>query len=122
LRFQVSPLPLFFFEEGERGRTPVFMEKITMTIPTRLIDETIDGLLKENVEAQAAFKAICARGCDEQFARDEIGRALLACLWEEWNHPTGHHDRLNDVFRLLENGRTTAEIFPDDDGDDDDDD
>jgi hypothetical protein len=82
----------------------------------RVMEEAIDGLLKENVEAQAAFKAIRDRGCDEQFARDEIGRALLACLWEVWNKKTAETDtqRLKDVLRLLENGQTTAEIWPHD--------
>jgi hypothetical protein len=47
-------------------------------------------------------KAMCARGCDEHFARDEIGRALLACLWEAQNREiTGvGPGRFNDVLRL----------------------
>ena len=84
----------------------------------RVMEDVIDGLLKENLDVQAALKAMCARGCDEHFARDEIGRALLACLWEAQNRKiTGvGPDRFEDVLRLLGNGRTTADIWPDEKG------
>jgi hypothetical protein len=77
------------------------------------IEQVIDGLLKENPNAQAAFRAICARGQTERFARDEIGRAFLSCLWEVWYEKVTPTGRFEDVMRLLENGLTTADIFPD---------
>ena len=84
----------------------------------RVMEDVIDGLLKENPDVQAALKAMCARGCDEHFARDEIGRALLACLWEAQNREITSvgPGRFNDVLRQLENGRTTADIWPDEEG------
>jgi hypothetical protein len=84
----------------------------------RVMEDIIDGLLRENLDVQAALEAICARGCDEHFARDEIGRALLACLWEAQKRKitgVGPH-RFEDVLRLLGNGRTTADIWPDEEG------
>ena len=84
----------------------------------RVMEDVIDGLLRENLDVQAALEAMCARGGDEHFARDEIGRALLACLGEVQNRKiTGvGPGRFEDVLRLLGSGRTTADIWPDEEG------
>jgi hypothetical protein len=87
------------------------------TFMNKRIEQVIDELLKENPNAQAAFKAICARGQTERFAKDEVRRALTACLWETWNKDIGNYTgdvhRPDDVFKLLEQGKTTVELWPD---------
>ncbi len=89
-RDKLMILPISIHVKHDRtGRVPVILKGETFMGEAKRrkerIEPVIDGLLKENPDAQAAFKAICARGQTERFARDEIGRALSGCLWEVWN-------------------------------------
>jgi hypothetical protein len=79
------------------------------------IEDTINGLLKENPDAQAAFKAMRNRGYSERVARDEIGRAALALMWECGNNKVPGGDvakRAKDVFALLAKGASTTDLWP----------
>jgi hypothetical protein len=60
--------------------------------------------------AQAAYRAIRGRGQTEQFAREEIARALLGSMWESV-HKKIPEGRFAEVCRQLESGSTTAEIW-----------
>jgi hypothetical protein len=71
----------------------------------------VDGLLRENEEAQKAHRAMLQRGVSGKEAEAEIGRALLACMWEVKN---GIPNRLSAVFDALANGKSCVQLFPDD--------
>jgi hypothetical protein len=72
--------------------------------------ETVKKLRTENPDVQRAIKAMLARGLDAQFIDQEIGRALLGCLWEV---NAGHPDRWIEVLSWLGEGTTTHLLFPD---------
>jgi hypothetical protein len=50
------------------------------------------------------------RGLPETEAQDEIARAYLGCMWEVWK---GQPDRFSAVLGKLREGRSAAELFPD---------
>jgi hypothetical protein len=73
------------------------------------LNEIVENLLREDPKARAAFYAIRARSSDD-FAKAEIGRALLGCLWESLK---GGTNRFSQVLNHLRDGRTAVELFPD---------
>jgi hypothetical protein len=75
-----------------------------------VMEEAVAGLLRDNDQARSAFDAIRQRGLSRKFAEEEIGRAFLGCLFEVWK---GYPDRLAEVLEALRNGRSAAELFPD---------
>jgi hypothetical protein len=74
------------------------------------IEEAVTSVLRENPEARETYDAILQRGHSPTHAREEIARALVACLWESWH---GKPDRWRDVLRELREGRSTADLLPD---------
>ena len=56
-----------------------------------------------------AFKAMCGRGLSKLEAEGEIGMALFSFMHDVAN---GHPSRLTYVMKMLEEGKTMNEIFP----------
>jgi hypothetical protein len=76
----------------------------------KMILTQVNKLKDENPEAKKAFDAMRGAGKTSAFADEELGRALLGCLWELSRDMP---DRLNEVLRSLCGGKTTEELFPD---------
>ena len=49
----------------------------------RVMEDVIDGLLRENLDVQAALEAMCARGCDEHLQETRSA----APFWPAWGRP-----------------------------------
>jgi hypothetical protein len=74
------------------------------------IDKAVENMILVNPEVKSAFHSMCRRGLSRQSAEDEIGRALLGCMWEaSRNMP----DRWSAVLKGLAGGKSAMELFPD---------
>ncbi len=67
-------------------------------------------LIEENPDAKCTFKILCKR-YDKSVAMEEIGRALLACVWEAYKFPEVSSGNITRVLSQLRDGATTTEIF-----------
>jgi hypothetical protein len=67
-------------------------------------------IIRENEDVRLTVKALEARGVLRRKAELEIGRAFVGCLWEARN---GMPDRWPAVLRGLRDGKSSAELFPD---------
>jgi hypothetical protein len=74
------------------------------------LKQVVKDLLRENPDARLTVHAICKRGMSRREAEAEIGRAFLACIWEQ---SKGMPNRWLAVLESMREGRTTAELFPD---------
>lgn len=83
----------------------------------RLVKDAVDGILAQNEEARRAHRAMRDRGLDEEEAREEIARVLIAVMY----HVGEESDRLEragggsglraEAFRRLADGESSEEIF-----------
>ena len=72
----------------------------------------IKEFIRDNPDANEAFRAMIGRGVEHEHAESEIGRVLLACLGEMWSR--AKFDRLTGSLNALRDGRSSTELFPDD--------
>lgn len=82
-----------------------------------LVREAVEGVLAANDEARRAHEAMLQRGMEEERAREEIARVLIAVMY----HVGRESDRLeragggaglrSEAFRRLADGETAHEIF-----------
>ena len=68
------------------------------------------NLIRENEDVRLTVKELEGRGVLGRKAELEIGRAFLGCLWEARH---GMPDRWSAVLRGLREGKSSAELFPD---------
>ena len=75
-----------------------------------VVSKTIDGLIRDNPDVQQTYNALLERGDSIEWAREEIARVFLGCMWEANKELP---DRWLKVLRALRDGHSTAELFPD---------
>jgi|HubBroStandDraft_6_1064221.scaffolds.fasta_scaffold714779_2 hypothetical protein len=78
-------------------------------LPT-VLQWTVGEMIREQPSAMAALSAMLERGMTYQQSRDEIARVALLCCWER---ERGMPLRFDAACEALGNGRTAAELFPD---------
>jgi hypothetical protein len=81
-----------------------------LTARRKIVLDAVRGMIRENPDVRQTFDAICGRGVSHRDAEEEIERAFLGCFWEASRQMP---DRWPDVLRLLREGRSAAELFPD---------
>jgi hypothetical protein len=90
---------------------------ITMLLDGIEGDAENPGLLKANTDAIATYDALIKRGNSVSFARAEIARVFLGCLWTAWEAgERGVETRptlFADMCRAVRDGRSAVELFPD---------
>ena len=74
------------------------------------MERVVRNLIRENEDVRLTVKALEVRGVPRRKAELEIGRAFLGCLWEARH---GMPDRWSAVLRGLREGKSSAELFPD---------
>lgn len=82
-----------------------------------LVRDAVEGILAANDDARRAHEAMRERGVDDDRAREEIARVLVAVMY----HVGRESDRLeragggaelrSEAFRRLAEGETADEIF-----------
>ena len=72
----------------------------------------IQEFIRDNPDANEAFRAMIGRGLEHEHAESEIARVLIACLAEMWSR--AKIDRLTSSLNALRDGRTATELFPKD--------
>jgi len=77
--------------------------------PNKEMARVARNLIRENEDVRLTVKALEARGVLRRKAELEIGRAFLRCLWEAGH---GMPDRWPAVLRGLREGKSSAELFP----------
>jgi len=75
------------------------------------VEAAAEGLIVENRHAADAYRAMKRDGQSHDDARAEIGRALLGVIWEAEHRGVDPAQRLRAVFRQMERGASTTEIF-----------
>jgi hypothetical protein len=68
--------------------------------------------IRDNPDANEAFRAMIERGVEHEHAESEIAKVLLACLAKMWSG--ARIDRLTSSLKALRDGRTATELFPED--------
>lgn len=82
-----------------------------------LVKGAVDGILAQNEPARRAFRAMRDRGMDEQEAREEIARVLIAVTFhvgretERLEAAGGGAGLREEAFRRLAEGETAEEVF-----------
>src|SRR5262249_4531103 len=82
----------------------------TMPGPNKEMARVARNLIRENEDVRLTVKELEGRGVLRRKAELEIGRAFLGCLWEARH---GMPDRWPAVLRGLREGKSSAELFPD---------
>ena len=77
--------------------------------PNKEMARVARNLIRGNEDVRLTVKALEARGVLRRKAELEIGRAFLRCLWEAGH---GMPDRWPAVLRGLREGKSSAELFP----------
>lgn len=82
-----------------------------------LLREAVGSILKGSVEARDAYEALLTRGLDDEEAREEIARVLLATMFhvgsgsEMLEKAGGGAGLRRMAFARLAGGETAREIF-----------
>lgn len=83
----------------------------------RLVKDAVDGILGQNEEARRAHEAMRDRGLDEEEAREEIARVLIAVMYhvgeesERLERAGGGSGLRAEAFRRLADGDSADDIF-----------
>jgi hypothetical protein len=72
--------------------------------------DAVRNMIRENPDVRQTFDAMRGRGISRRDAEEEIGRGFVGCFWEVSREMP---NRSPDVLRLLREGRSAAELFPD---------
>lgn len=82
-----------------------------------LVKGAVQGILAQNEAARRAFEAMRERGLDEEEAREEIARVLIAVTVhvsresERLEEAGGGSDLRAEAFRRLAEGETADDVF-----------
>lgn len=97
--------------EGTSERPPKTGDKVTWGPEmNKDLEHPVQVMIRDNPDVRKTVYALRERGASRKAAKEEIARAFLGCLWEA---NSGMPDRWSDVLKSLQDGRTTAELFPD---------
>lgn len=83
----------------------------------RLVEGAVEGILAQNEDARRAHEAMRERGLEEEQARGEIARVLIAVMYhvgqesERLERAGGGPGLRSEAFRRLAEGETADEIF-----------
>jgi len=82
--------------------------------PTAKMQKAIDYILIwNNPLVKLTQDHMIERGVPEKWSRDEINRARLICLWRACTDPKVTPAIFDGALRMLREGKTVVEIFPD---------
>ncbi len=84
-----------------------------------LLKQAVGSILRGSEDARSAYEAMLARGVEEEAAREEIARVLLATMFhvgaqsERLEQAGGGAGLRREAFRRLAKGDTARSIFED---------
>lgn len=82
-----------------------------------MLRAAVDGVLAQNAAARAAHEALLERGMDEEEAREEVARVLLAVMHhvgrqtERLRKAGGGAELRREAFRRIAGGENVTDIF-----------
>lgn len=82
-----------------------------------MVKEAVQGILAQNEAARRAFRSMRERGLDEEEAREEIARVLLAVTFHVGQESRrleaagGAAELREEAFRRLARGETAEDVF-----------
>jgi hypothetical protein len=102
---------------SDASEVPIFDSTRAAGEAYPLLKEAVGSILNGSNEARAAYEALLERGLDDDEAREEIARVLLATMFhigaqsERLEEAGGGPGLRTEAFRRLAAGETAREIF-----------